>query len=92
MKDEFKGKMISEFVGLSLKMYSLVDVDGEENKKVKGIKKNVAKNTRHKEFVDVLFNKKIGNTQHEKNSKCIEVELIIFAKFFCLVSMIKDTY
>ena len=32
MKDEFKGKIISEFVELKSKMYSLVDVDGEEIK------------------------------------------------------------
>ena len=32
MKDEFKGKTISEFVGLKSKVYSLVDVDGEEIK------------------------------------------------------------
>ena len=32
MKDEFKGKIISEFVALKSKMYSLVDVDGEEIK------------------------------------------------------------
>ena len=69
MKDEFKGKMMSEFVGLSSKMYFLDDVDGKENEKVKGVNKNVAKNTRHKEFDDALFNKKIGNTQHERNSK-----------------------
>ena len=56
-KDEFKGKIISEFVGLKSKMCSLVDLDGEESKQAKGVNKNVAKNTRHKEFVDVLFNK-----------------------------------
>ena len=60
MEDEFKGKIISKFVGLKSKMCSLVDIDGEENKKTpKGINKNVAKNTRHKEFADVLFNKKL---------------------------------
>ena len=33
MKDEFKGKIISELVGLKLKMYSLIDAESEENKK-----------------------------------------------------------
>ena len=35
MKNEFRGKIICEFVGLKSKMYSLVDVDGEENEKQK---------------------------------------------------------
>ena len=63
--------MIIEFVELSSKMYSLVGVDGEKINKVKGVNKNVAKNTTHIEFVYALFNKKIGNSQYEKNSKSI---------------------
>ena len=58
MKDEVKGKIISEFVGLKSKMYSLIVVGSEKFKKAKGVNKNVAENTRHKEYVDVLFNKK----------------------------------
>ena len=54
MKDEFKGKIISEFVGLKSKMYSLISVDDEEVSKAKGVNKKM----KHKEFVDVLFNKK----------------------------------
>ena len=34
-KDEFKGKIIIELVGLNSKMYSLIHVDGKENKKGK---------------------------------------------------------
>ena len=35
MKEEFKGEVVSELVGLKSKMYSLVSVDGTENKKSK---------------------------------------------------------
>ena len=55
MKDEFKGRIISEFVRLNSKMYSLISVDDEEVTKAKGVNKKI----RHKEFVDVLFNKKV---------------------------------
>ena len=55
MKDEFKEKIISEFAGLKLKMYSLISVDDKEVTKAKGVNKKI----RHKEFVDVLFNKKV---------------------------------
>ena len=59
LKDELKGKIISEFIGLKSKMYSLIAVDGEEVKRANGVNKNVVKSIRHKEFVDALFNKKI---------------------------------
>ena len=64
IKDELKAKIISEFVGLKSKMYSLISVDDKELTKAKGVNKE----TRHKEFVDVLLNKKVTR-QHEKNSK-----------------------
>ena len=59
MKDEVKEKIISEFVGLKSKIYSIIAVDGKENKKAKGVNKNVGKNIKHKEYIDVLLNKKI---------------------------------
>ena len=40
MKDEVKGKMISEIVGLKSKMYSLLQTM-KKLKKAKGINKNV---------------------------------------------------
>ena len=55
MKDESKGKIISDFAGLKSKMYSLIDVYDEEVTKAKGVNKKI----KHKEFVDVLFNKKM---------------------------------
>ena len=48
-------------------MYSLIDVDNEENKKTTCVNKNVVKNIRHKEYVDVLFNKKIIRDKMKKN-------------------------
>ena len=59
MKDEVKGIIISEFIGLKSKMYSLADVDGEEIKKAKGANKNVVKILMHKKYIDVWFNKKL---------------------------------
>ena len=38
-----KGKIISKFLGLKLKMCSLVVVNNEEIKKAKSVNKNVAK-------------------------------------------------
>ena len=58
MKNEFKGRIISEFVGLKPKMYFLIAVDGGEIRKAKGVNKNV-KNIRHKEHFIILFNKKV---------------------------------
>ena len=55
MKDEFKGKIINRCTGLKSKMYLLISVDNEEDTKAKGVNKKI----RHKEFVDVLFNKKV---------------------------------
>ena len=55
MKDEFKGRIISEFVGLKSKMYSLISVVDEGVTKANGVNKKII----HKEFVDVLFNKKV---------------------------------
>ena len=54
MKDEFNGNKIDEFVGLKSKMYSLISGDCEVNK-AKGVNLML----KHKEYIDVLFNKKV---------------------------------
>ena len=59
MKYKFKEKLVSEFLGLKSKMYSLIDEYNEENKKAKRVNKEVVKNIRYKEYIHVLFNKKI---------------------------------
>ena len=40
-------------------MYFLVDVDGEEIRKVKGVNRGVATTIRYRTFVDVLFGVKL---------------------------------
>ena len=40
-------------------MYSIVDVDGKENKKAKGVNKSVVRVIKHKEFVEILFRGKL---------------------------------
>ena len=65
MKDELKGEIIDEFVGLKSKLYSLVTINDKKLTKAKGINKKI----KHKEFADALLGKKVIKTQHEKNSK-----------------------
>ena len=55
MKYEFGGIIVSEFVGLNSKMYSIKKIDGKEHNTAKGV--NIA--TEFDNFKDVLFNKKI---------------------------------
>ena len=70
-KDEFKEKIISEFIGLKSKIYSLIAVGGKEIKNAKGVKKNVVQNINHKEYIDVLFNKiMIRHNMKRIQNKC----------------------
>ena len=50
MKDEYKGDLIKEFVGLRPKMYLILEADGHEKKTAKGIAKKTSK-----KFVIVLI-------------------------------------
>ena len=59
MKDDSKGKIIIEFIGLKSKIYSLIDVDGKENKKRKGVNSVVVNNIKDEIYVNVLINKEI---------------------------------
>ena len=55
MKDEMGGQVISEFIGLKSKMYSLITVDNEEKVRTKGLNKNL----KYDKFYDALFDKKV---------------------------------
>ena len=55
MKDEFGGVIVTEFVGLKSKMYSLKKIDGKESNTAK--KMSIA--TKVDKFKDVLFNEKV---------------------------------
>ena len=58
-KDEVKGKVIDEFVGLRAKLYSYKMFEGKESKKCKGIKKAVVKNSiTHANYKTCLFTRK----------------------------------
>ena len=57
-KDEVAGLIIEEFVGLRAKLYSFKTMSGKEEKKCKGVKKNVVKKTiKHEDYKRCLFSK-----------------------------------
>ena len=62
IKDEYRGVIIDEFIGLKAKVYSIRKINGKSSSKsssksstAKGV--NIA--TEFNEFKDVLFNKKL---------------------------------
>ena len=58
MKDEMGGEVIEEFVALRPKLYSYRKSNGIEEKKFKGIKKNVVKRTlTFEDYKNCLFKK-----------------------------------
>ena len=58
MKDETVGVLIKEFVGLNSQIYSYLIDDNSEDKKVKGVNKDVAVIIGHNEYKGVFLNKK----------------------------------
>ena len=55
-KDEAGGKIIKEFVGLRAKLYSYKMFEGKEEKKCKGVRKNVVENDiKHDDYKRCLF-------------------------------------
>ena len=58
-KDEAGGKQIVEFVGLRAKLYSYKMLDGYEDKKCKGVTKNVIKwSIQFDDYRECLFSRK----------------------------------
>ena len=55
MKDELNGVKSVEFVGLKSKMYSLITDNDKEVNKAKGVNLK----SRHNEYIDVSFNRKV---------------------------------
>ena len=55
MKDEICGKVVSEFVELKSKLYSLITIDDVEKIRAKGISTKLKRS----EFINVLDNKKL---------------------------------
>ena len=68
MKDEAEGKIIKEFIGFRAKLYSYKMYEGKEEKKCKGIKKNVIRNKiAHEDYKKCLF---------ERQSKLAKMNVI----------------
>ena len=71
MKDEFNWVKIVEIIALKNKMYSLISANDKEVNKAKGINKKL----RHKEYLDVLFNKKVVRHNMKRiQSKLLEID------------------
>ena len=59
MKDECVGRVIKEYVGLRPNMYSILEANGQNINKAKGVKKKVVKkHIRHEQYREALFSKK----------------------------------
>ena len=80
MKDEAGGETIFEFVGLRSKLYAYKMDDGKADKKCKGVKKAVVKNSiTFENYKDCLFNKvthrakfnTLRSRRHEITTECI---------------------
>ena len=75
MKDEAKGNIITEFIGLKSKMYSYKMIDrktGEEivKKKAKGLLKRTKKGLTHQEYYESLTNFKCDHYVRERKFQC----------------------
>ena len=78
MKDELGGKIMTEFIALRPKLYSYKKLDGEEDKKCKGIKKCVIKKTlMFEDYKNCLLNlKDVNRSQLMFRSRNHEVHTV----------------
>ena len=77
-KDEAAGKIIKEFVGLRAKLYSFIMEDGKENKRCKGVKKQVVTtNITHEDYKTCL---KTGKEQLRKQNILRSYEHEVFTE------------
>ena len=74
-KDEADGKLIVEFVGLRAKLYSYQMLDGSEDKKCKGVTRNVTKRSiQFDDYRECLFSRKEQHRKmNVKRSHCHEI-------------------
>ena len=77
-KNEFGGVIITEFVGLKSKMYSIKKIDGKEHNTAKGV--NIA--TEFNKFKDVLFNKKLITQKTKKIQRYVLDDGIYTLSYF----------
>ena len=74
-------------------MHSLVIASNEETNKAKGINKNAVRNIRHKEYIDVLFNKNVIRHKMKRiHSKLDKIGTLKIVKFLYLVLIIKGIF
>ena len=90
-KDEACGKQIVEFVGLRAKLYSYKMLDGSEDKKCKGVAKNVTKRSiQFDDYRECLLSRK---EQHRKmnviQSHCLEIYTEEINKIALFLTMTK---
>lgn len=78
LKCETQGKIISEFVGLKAKLYSVKYLDGTNLKRAKGLQSAVVKNfINHQHYLDVLKNNVIISAEnHRIQSRYFELNTV----------------
>ena len=77
-KDEAAGKIIKEFVGLRAKLYSFIMEDGKENKRCKGVKKQVVESSiTHEDYKTCL---RTGKEQLRKQNILRSYEHEVFTE------------